>query len=295
MQLRELIAHRSNGPANESSVELADDVDATAEPFRRPVEEVVGDLSISEISVFELPIYMSDLWDKSPYEQFPAAPGRRQSSGSLKLKWSSRGRIHNAISGGNDNVVRTLLALGADIEEVDSKGRTPLVHAAYEGREAICKLLLEKGASIDAVRDVGSTLMHNAVVKGSETVGADAAHDGDNIEEVDSEGRTPLAHAAYEGHQAICGLLLENGASRRRCTRQWDHPRAVQEGKLMAVQLLLIVGADIEEVDPKGRTPVAYAVYECQETICKLLLEKGASVESSTLYGTLGRRCISRG
>jgi len=106
-------------------------------------------------------------------------------------------------------VVRTLLALGADIEEVDSKGRTPLVHAAYEGHQAICKLLLEKGASIDAVRDVGSTLMHNAVVKGSETLVQMLLMVGTTS----SEGRTPLAHAAYEGHQAICGLLLENGAS----------------------------------------------------------------------------------
>jgi len=122
--------------------------------------------------------------------------------------------------------------------------------------------------------------MHNAVVKGSETVGADAAHDGDNIEEVDSEGRTPLAHAAYEGHQAICGLLLENWASADAIRGSGITHEAVQEGKLMAVQQLLIVGADIEEVDPKGRTPVAYAVYKCQEAICKLLLEKGASVDA---------------
>jgi len=71
--------------------------------------------------------------------------------------------------------VQQLLIVGADIEEVDPKGRTPVAYAVCECQEAICKLLLEKGASVNAIRDVGSTmhikgLMHKAVEKWSETV-----------------------------------------------------------------------------------------------------------------------------
>jgi len=53
---------------------------------------------------------------------------------------------------GNEFVVRTLLAIGMGLEELDSDGRTPLVHAAIRRREAICKLLLEKGASVEALK-----------------------------------------------------------------------------------------------------------------------------------------------
>ena len=45
-----------------------------------------------------------------------------------------------------------MLAIGIDIEELDSDGRTPLVHAVVKHREAICNLLLEKGASLDSLQ-----------------------------------------------------------------------------------------------------------------------------------------------
>jgi len=51
----------------------------------------------------------------------------------------------------NGFVVRTLLAMRADVEELDSNGRIPLVHATMKHREAICKLLLEKGANVEAL------------------------------------------------------------------------------------------------------------------------------------------------
>ena len=66
--------------------------------------------------------------------------------------WSFGGRIHDAIESGNGFVVRALLAIGMDIEELDSNGRTPLVHAVENHQEAIYKLLLEKGASVGPLK-----------------------------------------------------------------------------------------------------------------------------------------------
>jgi hypothetical protein len=76
----------------------------------------LGELSIADIWVIELPICLSDLWDPEPFRvdstsiTTVSAP-RRSSS---RLNWSTKGRIHNAIAAGNDYVVRTLLTMGSD-------------------------------------------------------------------------------------------------------------------------------------------------------------------------------------
>jgi len=123
----------------------------------------LGDLSISEISVFELPVHLTDLWDVSMYEIAPPAPRRRRSSWPLKLKWSSRGRIYNVIYSGSEDVVRTLLAMGADIEERGPFNMTPLLRALYNGQLEIAKLLIGKGADMYACDSDGWTVLHCAL------------------------------------------------------------------------------------------------------------------------------------
>ena len=118
-------------------------------------------LSISEISAVELPVQLHDVWDSSLYESAPPSP--RQFSCRLKPKWSSRGRIHNAIEEGNEYVVRTLLAMGAEIDERGAYEMTPLHCAFYNGQIAIARLLIEKGAAM-YTRDIdGWTVLHCAL------------------------------------------------------------------------------------------------------------------------------------
>ena len=105
----------------------------------------LGDLSVSQIAVLNLPIYLADVSNPEPFQaQFPM-----EQPPNPRGKRSSRGRIHNAIENGNIFVVRTLLTIGMDLEELDSKGRTPLVHAVVKQQVAICKLLLERGANVE--------------------------------------------------------------------------------------------------------------------------------------------------
>jgi len=108
----------------------------------------LGDLSISQIAVLNLPIDLSDVSNPEPFLEPSSTETHRSSRPKPRRIWSSRGRIHNAIENGNEFVVRTVLAMGMDIEELDSNGRTPLVHAIMKHQEAICKLLLEKGACV---------------------------------------------------------------------------------------------------------------------------------------------------
>ena len=81
VQLRELIAHRSNGPTHESSIDLADDVDATTDPFCRPVEDDAASIRTTATSYSirtvrsirsirsMLPSFTDDLVNSRPYKR----------------------------------------------------------------------------------------------------------------------------------------------------------------------------------------------------------------------------------
>ena len=137
---------RRFGLGIDSSSVLSLDTACSAGNWSILSDMTLGDLSISQIAVLNLPIDLADISNPEPFQE-PSSTDRNLPRG----KRSSRGRIHNAIGNGNGFVVRALLAMGIDIEELDSNGRTPLVHAAVKCQEAICKLLLGKGASVEAL------------------------------------------------------------------------------------------------------------------------------------------------
>lgn len=61
--------------------------------------------------------------------------------------------LHEAVLEGNDVQIAHLLKLGAEIDERDAKGQTPLLLAVGEGNLAVAKLLLKSGASVNKQAD----------------------------------------------------------------------------------------------------------------------------------------------
>jgi ankyrin repeat protein len=254
----------------------------------------LGDLSISDLAVIELPIYTSDLYDPEPYR----TASRRGTSSKRRYEWSSKSRIHNAISGGNDFVVRTLLGLGFDIEERDGKGQTPLLHAIRRENEVIVGLLLEKGANLEAQDADGRTPLAAAVRRELETIVRLLLDKGPNLETPDAKGLTALWHALLGNNAAIVALLLEKGADRETKNAEGltPHPRsttnstllihdAIEHGHEEVIRLLLTLDADVEQRDTQGHTPLAHAAIRNHEAIATLLLQQGANREAA--IGTL--------
>ena len=64
--------------------------------------------------------------------------------------------------GGYNEVVSYLLSRGAQIEDHDSHGRTPLMWASMRGHLYTVKILLEAGADINATSKWGSTAIEYA-------------------------------------------------------------------------------------------------------------------------------------
>ena len=227
----------------------------------------LGDLSVSQIAVLNLPIELADVSNPEPFQE-PSST-EIHSRPKSRRRWSSRGRIHNAIENGNEFVIKTLLAMGVDIEELDSSGRTPLAHAAVKHQEAICKFLLEKGASLEALRAFTSGMDIN-----------------------ERKLLDPLITKAMDnGSRTVTALrllvLMALGANYR--DDNWSNQSMMNAAISMSYELAVraiihleprvLVGIDIE-----GRTPFAYAYHLRRNQICDILLQNSRldSIQTTT-------------
>ena len=71
--------------------------------------------------------------------------------------------LHTAARDGNLKRVRLLVEQGADKDEGDWEGYTPLYMASNEGHFDVVQYLVEQGASLDKANDDGSTPLFTAV------------------------------------------------------------------------------------------------------------------------------------
>lgn len=112
--------------------------------------------------------------------------------------------------------VNLLLDSGAPIDPKDDEGQTPLYWAAERGQEDVVRLLLACGADINAVDACGVSPLARACSQCSVHVNLGMARllvgRGADVNRCDAEGMTALHHAAREGHAEIVVLLLRNGA-----------------------------------------------------------------------------------
>jgi hypothetical protein len=92
-------------------------------------------------------------------------------SNEFALLWMGRQTLLScAISAGVVCLVDALLKAGADIEERDEFGWTPLALAVFHGHEDMVDFLLEKGANTSLVDDCGQTLIQLANACGRDTI-----------------------------------------------------------------------------------------------------------------------------
>jgi ankyrin repeat protein len=109
---------------------------------------------------------------------------------------------------------RTLIAEGANVDELDPNGDAPLVMASYLGHTEVVKLLLEAGADVAAVDpEMKATALHAAAYAGrTEAARLLIAHGIDIDRQGPRNGYTALHDAIWGNHVETARALIDAGA-----------------------------------------------------------------------------------
>ncbi|CAJ1420414.1 unnamed protein product [Effrenium voratum] len=127
--------------------------------------------------------------------------------------------LFDAAASGHLEVVRCLLAAGADKEKADNDGATPLHIAAWWGHQAVAQCLLDAGADKEKADNAGESALHLAAVQGHPTVVQCLLDAGADKEKADNAGRSPLHLAAFMDRQAVVQCLLDEGADKEKADK----------------------------------------------------------------------------
>ncbi|CAK1541290.1 unnamed protein product [Leptosia nina] len=219
---------------------------------------------------------------------------------------------------GHLDMVRFLLAAGADREHKTDEMHTALMEASMDGHVEVARLLLDSGAQVNMPTDSFESPLTLAACGGHVELAMLLLERGANIEEVNDEGYTPLMEAAREGHEEMVALLLGQGAAINAQTDETQETaltlaccggflevadflikagadaelgastplmEASQEGHLELVRYLLNAGADVHAQTQTGDTALTYACENGHTDVADVLLRAGAVLEHESEGG----------
>ncbi|NXF96190.1 ANR52 phosphatase, partial [Eubucco bourcierii] len=125
--------------------------------------------------------------------------------------------LHIACYMGQDAVANELVNYGANVNQPNEKGFTPLHFAAVSTNGALClELLVNNGADVNFQSKEGKSPLHMAAIHGRFTRSQILIQNGSEIDCADKYGNTPLHVAARYGHELLISTLMTNGADTAR-------------------------------------------------------------------------------
>jgi ankyrin repeat protein len=189
-----------------------------------------------------------------------------QKGGDIRA-FSERGEtILSVAVGGDERMLRLAVDLGADPNQPDAEGYSPLRHATLSRKSEALKLLIEGGAAVDAeTPSDGSTSLHvaaeNCFEQGLSLLLTTAC--GQKLNSFDYVNRTPLICAVQKGCLPSAKILISAGAdvNARDSVHLWDTALAfaVESIDVDMVSLLMDAGADPNSKGFMQDTPLCKA------------------------------------
>ena len=195
-----------------------------------------------------------------------------------------RGLIHIAADNGNVEIVKMLIAANCDLQAGDAWGLSPLGRALIKKNREMQALLLQRGARenfFDAVyaNDLPAvTALH--------------AQDKSLVFAKNHQNFSAMDVAAAAGYTDILKLLLKKSAVLKSAT-SIDGPNPVHlaayYNQTNALALLIHAGANVNQVDRFGFTPLHWAAIRGATDAAVMLLKHKADANKATVPVEPGR------
>ena len=155
--------------------------------------------------------------------------------------------LYNAIYDGNIIKINKLIKEGADVNAIDTYGRTPLYLAATcEFNADVIKALINAGANVNATNNAGQTPLLVAARNRSLDVIKALIDAGADVNATDNAGKTPLHYAACCNNADVIKILINAGADVNAKNNAGQIPLhiAANYRNLDAIKALICAGAD---------------------------------------------------
>ena len=191
--------------------------------------------------------------------------------------------LHIAAQGGHLEVVKHLIAKGANVDAQNRAGDTSLHIAVKKIFFGVVKHLIAKGANVNAQNSAGDTPLHIALKERFFDVVKKLIAKGANVDAQNRAGDTPLHIAVREGFFGVFKQLIAKGANVNVQNSAGDTSLhiAVKLPQLFFAKELLLVGAKTDIENHKGETPYSLAKAENQ------LLLMGAMKQNRAIVNPL--------
>jgi len=164
---------------------------------------------------------------------------------------------------GNTDIVRTLIARGADVNKVDKKGATALIYACMNGHILTTQTLIELGANV-----------HTAKL----------------------DGLTALMYASMRGHVAIIRMLIGYGANVHAVAKNGYTALMIasHHGRAASIEALIAAGAHVDATIQDGVTGLMLATRNSHPAAVVALMAGGANINAATQGGFTALRLASQ-
>lgn len=210
--------------------------------------------------------------------------------------WSTP--LHVAVYKANDEILKVLLAHGADPNALDYEGFRPLRRAIESGNLSVMDILLDNGVSADGfTRELpwgGSGLpLTAAILSGSAEAVDLLLSKGADVNADPGVEMTPLHAACGRVDPVMVARMLEEGADVNRRHVQGGgtslglaaHGLHYPEKARAVAKLLLAEGADPNLSDDAGRTALHWSMIGPAVEMPRLLIDEGAEVDRIDRFG----------
>lgn len=206
--------------------------------------------------------------------------------------------LHHACVGGHADVVRMLLAQGANVNAIhDSLG---VLHAAaFYGHFDVSELLLNEGLDLNTAM---KTPFHIAAGPRSVGMVRFLLKCAAKTSSVDRESQlVPLHATVTRDHSFVAKLLIDQnhafGVNARTSDGSTPTHLAARKGHLELIQLLIKYGADVSMANDSGNTPLHDAAYSGNEETVRLLIKQEAkhSIISDDCFAAMYNNACSGG